>query len=644
MTDRNQPIQQDDTVLESEGDSIAKAEAIAATVTQQTELKEKVRREIQRNASIEAQGDDLVDQLKQHSTIFEVYERVIGGKTARQWGTRPDGNLATCPMPNHPDRNPSTSFSEDGVWLCFSCDSGGDVIDLYAIAQGMSVPGYRHDPDEFRECLENACALEGIEIPVRTESETMGDDYDQDAINAAALEAAKTDPGSIEQVEIVPEPEPDVPEVSSGRATLQLEYAGGTLVPENTFLNEWMQAHADSKERSPKEYHFFCGLAAMGLAVGRNTCLDDAQGDVYGNLGIVLYGHTGARKSAAIKNMGRLIDSFAMHNPDDKDCTGVRKIVSPASGEALIEQMRRVTADGADQEEGEPVRAVLALDELEGFMKVMNRQGSTLQDAVMQFLDGNGDVGVMSKGSGFQRVHDGILSFVTATQPNAVQGFIGNGSVSNGFMNRYLFVFGEPTRREIDATKVEVAASAGRLKAIEGWSSRTATISTSREVLEMFVSVAEDIIDPILIDGDNHLLNRIELHHKRLAFLFAVNEMSSSLTARHVDMATHLLTSFIIPTFNAADEDLDRKALSDVLAAIMEFVREKFDAEEYSLLTRGTIRNRVRACRKNPDIVDRAFEILIKEEALAERVLRSLGGKKRLIPYDKYLALTAKED
>ena len=644
--DKRAPLEeiQDHEVDGDESARVAEAQAVNRALEQQAGVKNAaMRKRVMQEISQQDAGDDLVAELKAKNDIFTLYDKLIGGKTMSQWGSRPDGNLASCPMPGHTDKNPSASFSSDGLWKCFSCESAGDAIDLYAIYQGMPVPSYRSSPTDFRECLENAAIMEGIEISWQPEDD--GGDYDDDDMDAiyAHVKAG----GSIAPVSSDPsdratsEPEESL---KSARVRLELESSGINLAPPDTFLGEWMNAHAVSLERSPMEYHFFCGLAALGIAGARNIYLDDPQGDIFGNLGLVLYGHTGARKSAAIKNMNKLLEMFSPHDPDDKNCTGVRALTSPASGEALLDEMRRVDGSGNDQEDGDPVTGVLSLDELEGLMKVMNRQGSTLQDVVMQFLDGNAKVAVTSRGAGRRQVRDGILSFVTATQPNAVQGYLGQGVVNNGLLNRFIFVYGEPARRQIDSTKVDVQSSSSKLTAVAAWAERTKSITASRDVMIKLIQVAEEVIDPILAEGDNHLLNRIELHHKRLAFLFALNDMSHELKIKHVDMATHVITSFVVPTFNSADEDLDRRSLSQVMGDITEYVSEKFDGEEYDKLTRGRIRANLRSCRRFPDIVDRAFDLLIKEEVIAERKLEIFGHKKRLLPFDDGNRIAVEEE
>ena len=630
MTDYDAPLGEvaDDKIIESEDAAVDKARGLGDAIAQRANLS--VKRQLVHATAFQMEGDDLVSQLKSKKDIFTVYEEQIGKNVAKHWRSREDGNLASCPLPDHPDKDPSASFTlrDGGLWTCHGCEIGGDTIDLYAIGQGFSIPSYRSDPEEFREVIENACIAEGIEITYWTEGGGEDDDFE--------VNVDLADPDEWRAAEEV------VPQVIEKDVELKLNSPHGNIAPPNTFLGKWMDAHTVALERSPASYHYFCGLVALGMAVGRDIYLEDPQSPIYGNLGIILYGDSGARKSTAINNAEKVLEFAMPHDETDPADNGIRPIINPASGESLIDQMRRVNSSGDDDPDGDPVRAVLSLDELEGIMKLMNRQGNTLQDALMQFLDGKQKIAVNSRGGGTRRVQGGLLSFIFGTQPRAVAGFINQGSVSNGLLNRFVWVHGEPGERNVDATPIDITEAGRELKVPASWAEMSGPISMSRDIRIKLIEIAEQVIDPVLAGDGSHLLNRIELHHKRIAFLLAVNERSSEITPRHIDQATYILESFIIPTLEKASADIGRDIFADTMRAVMEHIHMQFDKGDHDGLTRARIRSDCWMARKNSMILDRIFTTLIQEQQVIE--LKASGRKKRLYPFDEGTKLSKEGD
>ena len=51
-------------------------------------------------------------------------------RVGKEWAGR-------CPLPDHEDRSPSFAVNpEKNVWFCHGCLRGGDVVELYRLAQG----------------------------------------------------------------------------------------------------------------------------------------------------------------------------------------------------------------------------------------------------------------------------------------------------------------------------------------------------------------------------------------------------------------------------------------------------------------------------------------------------------------------------
>lgn len=51
-------------------------------------------------------------------------------------GCRIRGKYATCPL--HHDKKPSLHFNDNGLWYCFVCGVGGNVINLVMLVENLS--------------------------------------------------------------------------------------------------------------------------------------------------------------------------------------------------------------------------------------------------------------------------------------------------------------------------------------------------------------------------------------------------------------------------------------------------------------------------------------------------------------------------
>lgn len=103
-----------------------------------------------------------IDAAKELVSILEAAERICEGGVQKQGG----GYVARCPIPTHPDNNPSCRINpEKGVWYCDPCSEGGNVVTMARVAWGYG--------DSGREAAMAAANLLhefGHEIPQRPPS------------------------------------------------------------------------------------------------------------------------------------------------------------------------------------------------------------------------------------------------------------------------------------------------------------------------------------------------------------------------------------------------------------------------------------------------------------------------------------------
>jgi hypothetical protein len=93
-----------------------------------------------------------------------------------------DRLLGLCPL--HEEKTPSFNVYPDGHYHCYGCEANGDLIDLYAAAEGCSEPW---------EALVGLSVLYGVELPnPRTEAWSKAQDR-----KAAYLDAAYRTMGGV---------------------------------------------------------------------------------------------------------------------------------------------------------------------------------------------------------------------------------------------------------------------------------------------------------------------------------------------------------------------------------------------------------------------------------------------------------------
>ena len=93
--------------------------------------------------------DTTLQEIKQ-LPIIDIFRHYVGGEL------RISGNRAYAQCFIHEDRNPSlTIYQNSNSWYCFSCQAGGDGIDLVRYVMNLS----------FKEAVQTLAADFGIILP-----------------------------------------------------------------------------------------------------------------------------------------------------------------------------------------------------------------------------------------------------------------------------------------------------------------------------------------------------------------------------------------------------------------------------------------------------------------------------------------------
>lgn len=538
-------------------------------------------------------GTETKDYLKDYCGVLEAYQalKIKGGQIPAD--LKEENNMVRCPDPGHNDlRESAWANTVKNVICCGRCNNEGfDQLDLAAIALGRNWKTYKTNGDEFADVLEaygTALGLKmerrGNQVGVWQAGELLGirgvtsTRFDVKGIpgnNGSPL------PGEVEE-EYVEEVEIEFP-------ALDLDTPVGALFPTGSFMDEWLKYNQAKHPTVAVEYFFATGLSLLGLVAGRSCHLNDPVAPVYANPAIVLIGTSGSRKSVSLGEAKHLINDVMPWDPDRPSQSEGAKMGTPGSGESLIDLMRRQPdANGRIHDVG--IKALVEFSEFSWVTKMLDRSGGTLEPVMMAFMDGENRVGTQSRSSGETYAEDAHALFFTTTQPKALPDIIRTAN-NAGFLNRWLWIGGlgheRPTAFPTDQHSPAAAKSA--LGAIVGWCERTGRINHSPDdeyagwvALQVYMRDNHDTTDENEVDP---LLQRIEVHAKRLALLLAINERSTTVDARIMEKSLHLIKTYVIPMFTITSDTLTvshRNAMADELVRAIRHLTETGEPPTWS--------------------------------------------------------------
>ena len=549
----------------------------------------------------EQSDDDLnIDTIIDNIQILDAYRKWIGKEVDETTTRLREGIKVSCPNPTHRDSHPSAWLNADKkTWFCGGCEEGGDVYDLAAIRFQYDRPGYKVGAD-FHKLRRDMAESYGYHIEnhfgqevIWHEDDTQADETPTPTVPVASptlgpplpLNAPTPPPSQAREETIPPEDstdatvqylrseDVDIPEAE------EAEYLGinwRAIVPEDTFLYEYMKA--TSLDDSPEEYHFWHGLIALSHACGRNVYLSDDT-NVYGNLMICLLGPTGAGKSRSRKKLDFTLRETMPWKDNGIDCTGVKLINSPASGEALIQELDHIAVDPTDPKSKKfsaihtPVNGVVDYNEFAALMARIARLGSTLRSTVMQFSDSDGVVSTTSVTRGKVEAYGPFCSITTTTQPRAVRGLLSKEDADSGFLNRWIFVGGIQKEQIImggdhSSVHIDLTTACEELTYVHKWSATKRRITFTPEGLAEFEGFIKNYVKPVQNTDNTYLLTRLDLTMKRLCLLFCINEKRDQITPEIVQAVEPLL-EYLIRCYSILNSNIGITKITEIGNEIM---------------------------------------------------------------------------
>jgi hypothetical protein len=512
-------------------------------------------------------ADREIDQLVNRVDIIEAYTRWCGKMRPVIRGDQREGIMVSCPVPGHADKNPSAWINLDkGTWFCGACDRGGDKMDIAAMHFGID----DYTGSNFHR-LRELIALDlgytvqkviGGSILVETDPEDEPDNPIPDQI--AQVVALYED----EEEDEVPVPHLD----------------WGPIVPENTFLWEYM--NACRVDDVPEEFHLFHALVGLGFALGRDVTLFDST-PVYGNLFICTLGRSGTGKSKSRRHLDRLLRLALPYDRSILPSKGVLRVNAPGSAEHLIYQFQEPVMDPTDPKKPPayyaPVRGLIDFNELSSLVARTKRMGSALQPTLMQFYDMDDVVETGSMTTGKKMAELPFASAITTTQPRSIRGLIDSSDDASGFLNRWIFVPGkEKPRFSVGGAMVDIMPAVKPLQDIQGWASSFKTtdqVQWSAEAFKVWDDFFRHTLEPTRKSATSDLLVRVDLTMKKLALLFSANRQEKILSEQSVRDAIYcwdyLRTSYGIPAAEISTEPLNNEIASALIDQIQKITARK---------------------------------------------------------------------
>lgn len=535
-----------------------------------------------------SEADTTIDGIIERLTVEEAYKKFI----RKPWVTRGGGGSNhvrfSCPMPEHPDREPSASVNlTNQTWFCHgTCDRGGDALDVAAIGLGYDLNSYKAGKTfvELRKRI--ASAFGYTELPrvigqkeakwtlvaPAADSPTPVEESSPSTPSASPsspplpgalklspaemiAKAGAAKPSPVASVTAIASAPSFVEEMSEETAAAIIEESDPdhdfkypslnwrSFVPEGTFLYEYLKGTSDSPW--PDEYDFWNGLLGIGFILGKEVTLNDDP-DVNGNLFICTVGRTGEGKSQAARKIKQILRDVLPFEYSDPSNNGVHMVPTPNSDVFLIQEFDRRIADPGDPkiEYRIPVRGLVDFSEMVGLTsKLSGEHGGRFRAVVLNFYDCEQTITTGAMGSGVKDARDAYCAVTATTQLKEIKNLLTDSDASSGLLNRFIFSMGPPRIRDImsvDKADLEVARTKFQeLKAF--WSLHSASLRFTDEGLETFRDLWNTRGRPMKSADSSDLLARLDLTMKKIVLLLAANQKAVEVDASIVRQAFAVL-------------------------------------------------------------------------------------------------------
>jgi hypothetical protein len=611
-------------------------------------------------------ADREIDRMIGGIGILDAYAKWSGkGFTPRIVGSQRESIKIRCPLPSHPDKDPSAWVNLDkDTWFCGGCEAGGDKFDIAARGLGFPVPGYQEGANFVRlrermvEDYFGKVVKKVGDIAVVETIETV--DYDPHGSEASAPApvpgsspdhqpepppetpsvtpeppapvpaGSPTDPG--------PEPEPGVASIheivpdhddawgikSLGAPALAWE----SLFAENTFLYRWCAENTKHNDIPDEFFAMGTGPMALSMIAGRRAYLLSGDDKILGNHFVCMMGHTGTGKSRAIGQLKKLLRAAAPFDKDSYADDGVL-IVPPSSPEALQDAFLKEFEDPSTEKKFQvPVRGLVSWNEMSEIVAIARREGNVLVPKLLDLYDGV-PLTNNTRSHGLRTVEEPFGSLVTTTQSRAIRLLFQENDLISGFLNRWWFVAG-PDKEPIafdHSTRIDGATAA--LINVNEWIEHDLTAATqgairlSPDARASFETWYKTELYPMKIDP---LYGRVDHAARKIMLLLTLNNREMQVTTDTVQR-TRIIVDYLIESYKLMRGQIGQGPARDCIERIKTIVTEyeakngkgKFPSRRYIWRMTGT--------RFDPMLFERVMKFLINQGVLEEHTVRASNGR-----------------
>lgn len=583
-------------------------------------------------ADNKSSGDSAIDVMIDSLDIIDAYNRYAHKGVASANG-KTEGIMISCPNPSHPDKNPSAWINTDKqTWFCPGCAEGGDKFDIAAWHFGAPVPGYKvgkNFHDLRRKIAEDhgftfQKTLGGVVTipPARPAVDTLEVEDDNGVKLTIVRESEPIKAPSDTNIVALP-----IGPLSALEELEDIELKWRTIIPKDTFLDTWMKL--TTIDDVPEEYHFWNGLLAISMSLGRDVTLKDYR-PVYGNLFICILGRTGSGKSKAKYYLDTLLESALPYDATDPFSKGVLRTSGIASAEALIWQFQKEVEDPTDPKRAKPalypVRGIVDYNELASMVGRTQRAGNVLMPTLMQFYDMENTVETVSRTHGVEKAVQPYACAVTTSQPKALRGLLTTTDAASGFLNRWFFAAGKEKERDaIGGVQVDIRPAIKPLADIQGWASFAGALEWSQEANDRFTAFFHTELQPIMKQDETDLLNRMDLLCKKLVLLFSANMKSKDVPVEAVDQMMKVYP-YLLECYGIPGAHIGSSLQNEVRESILKVVIDHQTKTGKGATSRDITRRLAR--RKYPlDLYNRTMKYMIEIEELITMPAETGAGR-----------------
>lgn len=502
-------------------------------------------------------------------TAFEVYDRLVR-KERQNPGNRTESVMASCPAPDHPDRNPSAWFGlVKGTWIvyCIKCERAWNATQIASMVWGLeSDDDFWMVKTRMAEEFRNIRVVDSLAGPETVSLEPSSGELDKsdntEQTGHSQTKPAEDQPAQI--LSIVPEPQDEDPQ-DALQVYPTIDWKN--IVPEDTFLWEYMaRCVADD---APEEYHFWHGLIAVGHALGRRTVLFD-QPNVLGNLYVCLLGGTGYGKSRSRTHLHKVVRGALPFKDNGLETEGVRLQGSMASGEALLDAFHHEAKDPSLPRTGvlTSINGLVEYDELSMLANLALRSGNILKPVIISFYDGVENT-QRTRTGGSKTAHNPFCSMTASTQPKAVRGILDTTDAASGFLNRWIFAGGPakpPTIFALPGTEIDYTDAIDLLGDLRRWSltKGKGALHLTEDARRLATDFFRTTVLPARDSDQSDLLKRLDLLFKKLMLLVGANSHEEKISADTVERITELF-EYLITCYGIIDSEIGITKMQEVI-------------------------------------------------------------------------------